>query len=311
MTRADTDPGRSEASAAGSVARSPRGVRAVLVVMGLAVVAAAVLIALAVLQPGRGGTAGPDARAASTTGDVDAAAVGTAPGGAVTDGAAAGGADGTGTSAGTAASDGGGDPDADAPGAGTGTSIIGLADPGWVQETSAATGIPERAMSAYAGAALQVAGTDPSCGIGWNTLAGIGEVESGHGTIHGSTIEPDGRARPELVGIPLDGHGVARISDSDEGQIDGDDTWDRAIGPLQFLPSTWERWGTDGNGDGTADPHQIDDAALSAARYLCATGGDMTVSSNWIRAVASYNQSVDYNNRVARAADEYARAAQG
>ena len=48
---------------------------------------------------------------------------------------------------------------------------------------------------------------------------------------------------------------------------------DRAVGPMQFLPASWARYGADGNGDGVRDPHQLDDAALAAAAYLCAGPG--------------------------------------
>ncbi len=46
-------------------------------------------------------------------------------------------------------------------------------------------------------------------------------------------------------------------------------TYDRAVGPMQFLPGTWGRWGSDGDRDGVSDPQDVDDAALAAARYLC------------------------------------------
>ncbi|MEZ5098393.1 MAG: lytic murein transglycosylase [Thermoleophilia bacterium] len=63
-----------------------------------------------------------------------------------------------------------------------------------------------------------------------------------------------------------------------------------AVGWMQFLPSTWERWGVDGDGDGLADPWNATDAIYSAARYLAATGapGDLH------RAVFAYNHSEEY-----------------
>jgi membrane-bound lytic murein transglycosylase B len=75
---------------------------------------------------------------------------------------------------------------------------------------------------------------------------------------------------------------------------------------MQFIPSTWSLWSSDGDGDGRADPQDIDDAVYSAGRYLCATGGDLREPNNWITAVASYNDTVDYNHRVADAADHFA-----
>ncbi|MGO1769973.1 MAG: lytic murein transglycosylase [Microbacterium sp.] len=184
--------------------------------------------------------------------------------------------------------------------------IAALADPRWVADVSARSGIPERALAAYAGAAIAVEEEHQGCALGWNTLAGIGLVESDHGSAHGATLGADGVVSPAIIGIALDGRETARIPDTDDGLLDGDTRWDRAVGPLQFIPSTWQAYGRDGNGDGVADPHQIDDAAASAADYLCAVGGDLSQPANWIAAVGDYNPSIDYNNRVAEAADAYA-----
>ncbi len=99
------------------------------------------------------------------------------------------------------------------------------------------------------------------------------------------------------------------IPDTDGGELDGDDEWDRAVGPMQFIPTTWEQWARDGNLDGQADVHQYDDAALTAAVYLCAAGEDLTTDQGWNDAVTAYNQSVQYAVDVARHAEEYAEAA--
>ncbi|SJM54320.1 lytic transglycosylase domain-containing protein [Gulosibacter sp. 10] len=186
--------------------------------------------------------------------------------------------------------------------------VYELADPAWVAQIASKTGIPERAMAAYAGAALWASAEFPSCGLGWNTLAAIGLVESEHGSIDGGSIGNDGIASPEIIGIPLDGTSTDSIPDTDGGALDGDSEWDRAVGPMQFIPATWQQHGMDGNGDGVADPHNIDDAAVSAAAYLCSSGGDLTQPENWIVAVEAYNSSVEYNNRVAEAANQYAAA---
>lgn len=179
-------------------------------------------------------------------------------------------------------------------------------DPQWLSRIAAAGRIPERALVAYAQAAARMAREQPNCGLGWNTLAGIGFVESEHGTIDGSSIGADGFAAPPIIGVPLDGRGTDAIPDIDGGVLDGDVVWDRALGPMQFIPSTWALWGSDGSGDGIANVHSIDDAAYSAARYLCAFGGDLRQPSNWIRAIAAYNDTIDYNHRVAEAASFYA-----
>jgi len=67
-----------------------------------------------------------------------------------------------------------------------------------------------------------------------------------------------------------------------------------AIGWMQFMPSTWERWGVDADGDGIANPWSPDDAIAAAARYLAASGGATDIS----RAVFSYNHAQWYVDEV-------------
>lgn len=188
---------------------------------------------------------------------------------------------------------------------GHGQPITDLVDPLWVAETAAQTGIPAAPLAAYAGASLRLAAEAPSCGLGWNTLAGIGMVESEHGTINGSSIGEDGVARPAIIGIPLTGETTLAIRDTDAGALDGDTVWDRAVGPMQFIPTTWDEWASDGDGDGESDPQNIYDSSLAAARYLCDVGGDLSDPQQWIAAIHAYNPTVEYNNRVAEAADHY------
>jgi len=104
---------------------------------------------------------------------------------------------------------------------------------------------------------------------------------------------------------------VRTIADTDGGYFDGDPVWDRAIGPFQFIPSTWAAWQSDGNGDGIADPQNVDDAAIAAARYLCADHRDLAKGDDWLRAIMSYNNSVQYVQDVYAAAQLYARSAEG
>lgn len=182
-------------------------------------------------------------------------------------------------------------------------------DQAWLARTAAATGIPTRALLAYAAANLQLRQEKPSCALGWNTLAAIGLAESGHGTHAGSSIDANGVARPAILGIRLDGSsGVAAIRDTDKGAYDGDSQWDRAVGPMQFIPSTWAMDGADGNGDGIKDPQNIDDASLAAARYLCASS-TMSTPTAWRAAVQSYNNSSPYIDSIAAAANRYASQA--
>ncbi|MEU6644792.1 lytic murein transglycosylase [Saccharomonospora sp. NPDC046836] len=185
-----------------------------------------------------------------------------------------------------------------------------LAD--WAERTATMTGVPARALTAYGNAELAMREYQPGCRLSWATLAGIGRIESDHGRYGGAVLGADGRPSAPIIGVPLDGSpGVRAIPDTDGGRLDGDAVYDRAVGPMQFIPSTWERWGSDGNGDGVAEPQQLDDAALSAARYLCANGRDMAGAEGWWAGVISYNNSVEYAQKVFGLADAYARQAQG
>ncbi len=94
-------------------------------------------------------------------------------------------------------------------------------------------------------------------GIPWNVLAAINKIESNFGENMG----------PSSAG---------------------------AIGWMQFMPSTWLRWGVDANGDGIADPWNPSDAVYAAARYLAASSGQTDIS----RAVFSYNHADWYVKEV-------------
>lgn len=185
------------------------------------------------------------------------------------------------------------------------TGIAALPAGFWAAETAERFGIPERVVLAYGGAAIRLAGEQPGCGVDWATLAGIGQIESEHGAIHGGVIGSDGVRRPALYGIPLDGASTAEIADTDGGVLDGDAAWDRAMGPMQIIPDTWREYASDGDDDGASDPQHIDDAALTAARYLCAVGVDLRTDAGWIAAVGAYNDTTDYNHRVAEATSRY------
>ena len=101
-------------------------------------------------------------------------------------------------------------------------------------------------------------------GVPWNVLAAINKIESNFGRNMG----------PSSAG---------------------------AIGWMQFMPSTWLRWGTDANGDGAADPWNPVDAVYSAARYLAACGAAQDIR----QAVFSYNHAWWYVNDVLQLAQVY------
>lgn len=177
----------------------------------------------------------------------------------------------------------------------------------WAAATADAAGIPERTLRAYGNAELRQRERTPDCGLSWATLAGIGRIETRHATFRGAEPGPDGRVSPPIVGIALDGtNGTRRVADTDGGRLDGDPVLDRAVGPMQFLPETWARHGADGDGDGVADPQQVDDAALAAAGLLCAEGRDVADGDDWWSGVLAYNASGEYAGDVWSAAGEYA-----
>lgn len=167
--------------------------------------------------------------------------------------------------------------------------------------------IPPTALNAYWRGAGLVQGARPGCGVDWALLAAIGKVETGHGTFRGTVVAPDGSTNPVILGPPLDGGGgFLEIRDTDGGRLDGDPIVDRAVGPMQFIPSTWRAYAADGNGDGVADPHNQYDAVLAAAHYLCRSGGGWGGDTGSApRAVRAYNRSSAYVAEVLRLADHF------
>ena len=165
--------------------------------------------------------------------------------------------------------------------------------------TASASGIPAAALAAYQRAETVINAADESCALSWQLLAAIGRVESDHGRYNGNTLGDDGVATPGIFGIPLDGKsGTQRISDTDGGQYDSDSRWDRAVGPMQFIPSTWSVVGVDGDNDGKRNPQDIDDAALASAVYLCSGKDDLSTEKGQRAAVYRYNHSNEYVDLV-------------
>ncbi|MET7861288.1 lytic transglycosylase domain-containing protein [Streptomyces sp. NPDC005318] len=170
---------------------------------------------------------------------------------------------------------------------------------------TAESGIPASVLAAYKKAQQSIASSDAACRLPWQLLAAIGKVESGQA--RGGRVDANGTTFSPILGPVLDGRGFAMIKDTDNGAYDGDATHDRAVGPMQFIPSTWETWGQDGNDDGRKDPNNIYDAALAAGRYLCAGSRDLAVAADLDRAVLSYNHSSEYLRTVRSWFDYYRR----
>lgn len=182
--------------------------------------------------------------------------------------------------------------------------------PTWAARIGAKAGIPATAVAAYGSVELRLRHEQPRCHLAWNTLAGIGWVESQHGTIGGRTLLADGRSSTPILGPALNGRGFAAIrSTPTSAAWHGDPVWEHAVGPMQFIASTWERWAADGDGDGVQDPLDLDDAALATGRYLCADSHDLSTASGWNGAIHSYNHDRSYVLAVLNAANTYATRA--
>ncbi|MGX1883943.1 lytic transglycosylase domain-containing protein [Streptomyces sp. NPDC055287] len=169
----------------------------------------------------------------------------------------------------------------------------------------AEAGIPATVLAAYKRAEEAVGGSQPGCRLPWQLLAAIGKVESGQA--RGGRVDANGTTLTPILGPQLNGVGFANISDTDNGAYDGDSTHDRAVGPMQFIPSTWATWGQDGNDDGRKDPNNVFDAALAAGRYLCAHNRDLSVQGDLDQAILGYNRSREYLRTVMSWLDFYRR----
>ncbi|WP_309115696.1 lytic murein transglycosylase, partial [Saccharothrix sp.] len=166
-------------------------------------------------------------------------------------------------------------------------------------------GIPGVMLDAYMKAANRLAATTPGCNLHWSLLAGIGRIESGHA--RGGRVDAAGTTVHPILGPVLNGGpGMAAIRDTDGGRYDQDTTWDRAVGPMQFIPSTWAAYAADGNGDGETNPNNVFDATVGAGNYLCAGGANLNDPQQRARAVFRYNHSEEYVRTVLYWADAYA-----
>jgi membrane-bound lytic murein transglycosylase B len=134
-------------------------------------------------------------------------------------------------------------------------------------------------------------------------------VEGRHGTYGGTRLLPNGDTSKRIIGIQLNGtNDTAVVADTDGGSLDGDASYDRAVGPMQFIPQTWERFAEDGNEDGTTSPWNLYDAALAAANYLCTASSGLSEDPGLRTAYFSYNHSQHYVDSVLGFARLYERS---
>ncbi len=171
---------------------------------------------------------------------------------------------------------------------------------------ASSNGIPAPAIAAYQRGAQIIDAADKSCNIPWELIAGIGRVESDHGRYGGNTLTESGVSKPGIYGIALNGkNGTQAINDTDGGQLDNDTVFDRAVGPMQFIPSTWQVVKVDADGDSKRNPQDMDDAALATAVYLCSGKDNLSQRKGQEAAVFRYNHSQDYVNLVLRIMEAY------
>lgn len=176
-----------------------------------------------------------------------------------------------------------------------------------VINSASTNGIPSAALAAYQRDAQIINTAAPNCNLSWTLIGAIGRVESNHGRAQGNVLNAEGVATPGIYGPELNGkNGTQRIYDTDAGQYDHDKTFDRAVGPMQFIPSTWSVVGVDGDGDGVRNPQDINDAALATAVYLCSGGEDLSTLKGQQTAVYRYNHSSSYVALVLSIAQAYA-----
>ncbi|BBL79802.1 hypothetical protein RxyAA322_16560 [Rubrobacter xylanophilus] len=125
--------------------------------------------------------------------------------------------------------------------------------------------IPSNYLEAYRDAADEY-------GLNWAILAAIGMIESGHG---------GGREYTCVAGPPT--------------------AYGSAVGPMQFLRSTWKAYGVDADGDGSRDVCFYRDAIFGAANYLVHSGAP----GDYYRALYAYNNSDEYVRQVLALAEAY------
>ena len=180
---------------------------------------------------------------------------------------------------------------------------ISAPPPSVVVNSPGALRIPAIALSAYRNAERMMASAAPGCGMSWNLLAGIGRIESLHA--NGGATDTRGTAVRPIYGPTLDGTlpgNEVIVQSRSANRV----MYARAMGPMQFLPGTWSRYASDGDGDGRADVQNVFDSSLAAARYLCSGGLNLRDPGQVMTAILRYNNSVAYARNVLGWAAAYA-----
>ncbi len=174
----------------------------------------------------------------------------------------------------------------------------GLPTPQGAQAATSSSEVPAALLTAYRRAEATMAQEQPACRVPWWVLAGVGKVETNHA--NGGRVDASANALPAIRGPRLDGTivGTRIVGDTDGGRLDSDALYDRAMGPMQMLPSTWELLARDGNGDNAADPDNVDDATLTAAAFLCSSGQDFATPEGLATGTLYANDRTDWVGNV-------------
>ncbi len=183
------------------------------------------------------------------------------------------------------------------------TTAISGPPPSAVVNSPGTLRIPAMALAAYRNAERMMAAASPGCGVSWNLLAGIGRIESMHA--NGGATDSRGTAVRPIYGPTLDGTlpgNEVIVQSRTADRV----SYARAMGPMQFLPGTWSRYASDGDGDGKADVQNLYDSSLATARYLCSGNLNLRDQSQVMVAILRYNNSMAYARNVLGWAAAYA-----
>ncbi|EHR52089.1 cell wall-associated hydrolase, invasion-associated protein [Saccharomonospora marina XMU15] len=167
----------------------------------------------------------------------------------------------------------------------------------WVDDVARWLDIPRPAMHAYATATARLSEESPRCNLSWVTLAGVGKTTTDHGRVGGGQITEDGTVSEPISTVEFRDFSGKVISQPG------------SAGPLQLSPSVWQRWAASASGD-QPDVQDIDDAALTAGRALCAQGRDLSDGDDWLAGVARLHPAPLFLHRVLATANVYGTVGQ-
>ncbi|PRX49477.1 NlpC/P60 family protein [Prauserella shujinwangii] len=162
----------------------------------------------------------------------------------------------------------------------------------WVDDVAGWLDIPRRAMHAYAAATVRLGEEQPGCNLSWVTLAGVGKTTTNHGRHGGGKVTADGTVSRPIGTVELRDFAGRVISQPG------------AAGPMQLAPAVWQRWRVSASG-AAPDIQDLDDAALTAGRALCAGGRDIGRGEDWLAAVSALHDAPLFLHRVLAYANVY------